>query len=505
MIYLVGAGPGDANLLTLRADELLSRAEVIVHDALVSDDILARGNPNARRIFVGKRSRVGTPFETSPAARTMTTRTAPASTQSEINALLASLAPEHETIVRLKGGDPFVFGRGGEEALYLAERDIPFEVIPGISSAIAAPGYAGIPVTHRGLSEAVTIITGHRDADHDSFAPDYDALVRLQGTIVFLMSAGRLAEISRNLVQFGKDPKTPAAVIQWGTLPHQKSVIGSLDEIAARAEEENIASPAVFVIGAVVSLADALNWYRKKPLFGRRIVVTRSTSDDSRLAAMLRAEGAVVIESPAITLHRIEPSPLETAFDRIRDYTDLILTSSFAVTILAERLEAMKIDARIFSGIRVAVVGASTAEELFHRTGLRADIVPERATSEGLRDALGEVGTRKFLWPCAVKHRRILPDFLGDRLHALPIYESRPTDTAISIEGADAIVLASAASARHFLDEHASVLRLDVANIPLVAIGPITGAELEHAGLSPRYAAAATREGLVEAVISLFR
>lgn len=502
MIYLVGAGPGDPGLLTVRAAALLSRADVIVYDSLVSDEIVACGNAHAERIHVGKRSKIGSPYKKGSALRTTTTRN---TTQQEINNLLVSLASGKKIVVRLKGGDPFVFGRGGEEALALAQHGISFEVVPGITSAIAAPAYAGIPVTHRGLAEAVTFITGHRNENHDSFAPDYDALVRLQGTIVFLMAAGRIGDIAADLVKHGKDPMTPSAIVQWGTTSHQRSVLATLADIPMKAMNAELGSPAVFVIGAVAGLANQLDWFSSRPLFGKRIIVTSSEADGSQLASTLREEGAIVIPAPSATLNAIDPSPLDEVLRNMRNYTDLIVTSRFAVKILADRLHATKKDGRIFAGMTIAVVGEGTAASLFDATGLRADIVPERATSEGLCGAIGPVEGRRFLWPCAQSRRNVLSEHLGDALEAVPVYTSTSCDHSgmrelIEAGDADAAVFASASSARNFvaLFDDKEILR----TLPLIAIGPITGQELERAGLKPHYAAMATTLGLRNACVA---
>lgn len=510
MIYLVGAGPGSLDLLTVRARDLLARADIIIHDALVSNEIVSGGRSDARRIRVGKRERTGPSHKRG--ARTVTANSladrSTLSTQQQINELLLELAPTADVIVRLKGGDPFVFGRGGEEALALAEKNIPFEVVPGVTSAIAAPAYAGIPVTHRGLAEAVTFITGHREESESEPNPDYGALVKLQGTIVFLMGAGRISEIVEALVAHGKDSRTPAAIIQWGTLAHQRSVRGTLATIAKLATDDDIASPAIFVIGAVASLSDQLNWFESQPLFGKRIVITQSHPEKSRVSGMLRSHGALVIEAPLMSLRALKHEPLDEALTSVKKWTDLIVTSSFAAEIIAGRMTALGIDGRAFSGLKISAIGASTARTLERTAGLRADLIPVTSTSEGLLDSLGNRAGRRFLWPCAKNRRPTMKQDLGENLTELPIYETEPAEAAeirgrFDLADIDAIVFSSRSQVDHFLKIFSDQIS-EFSRLAAIAIGPVTAAALEQAGVHPLLADSPAAEDVSAACMKAF-
>ncbi|HET6368622.1 MAG TPA: uroporphyrinogen-III C-methyltransferase, partial [Pseudomonadales bacterium] len=352
-VALVGAGPGDPGLMTVRGLALLQAAEAVVYDRLVAPALLHEAPPAAERVYVGKR----------PGAHEVS--------QPEINAILVALARRGLRVVRLKGGDPFVFGRGGEEGEALAAAGIAFEVVPGITSAIAAPAYAGIPVTHRGLSTSVTIVTGHEDPTKGSTDTDWDALARAGGTLVVLMGAGRVTEIAKALIAGGRDAATPVAAIRWGTRPEQRTLRATLETI----DQLGVEPPSAIVVGAVAGLD--LGWFEQRPLFGRRVVVTRAREQASELRARLEHLGAEVIELPAIALE-----PIAFSLPALDPYAWLVFTSANGVNAFFDQgLAGAGLDARAMAPARIAAIGPGTADALAAR-GVRADLVPPRFVAE---------------------------------------------------------------------------------------------------------------------------
>ena len=415
-VYLVGAGPGDPGLLTLRAAELLARSDVLVYDALVSADIVERA-ARAERVYVGKRGGEHT------------------RTQDEINRLLVELAGRHGTVVRLKGGDPFVFGRGGEEAMVLRAAGVPFEVVPGITSGVAGPAYAGIPVTHRGVAASVALVTGHEDPTKDDTDLDWAHLARGVGTLVFYMGVGKMADNFARLVQGGRSPETPAAAVEWGTYPRQRTVSGTLATLPALVREAGIGAPAVVVVGEVVALRDELAWFDRRPLSGRRVVVTRARAQASGFAAELEALGAEVIQFPTI---RIEAAPdveaLRRAAAGVAGFDWVVFTSANGVEKTLARLERAGDDGSALAAARVAAVGPATAEALA-AAGIGVDLVPERFAAEAVVAALALRGItrRRVLYPRADIARDALPDGLraaGARVDAVDAYRTVP-ETAV--------------------------------------------------------------------------
>src|SRR5680860_413738 len=382
-VYLVGAGPGDPGLMTRRSLELIAAADAILYDRLIPAGALDGARIDADLRYVGKEP--GNP----------------AMGQDDINSLLVELGSKGLEVVRLKGGDPFVFGRGGEEAEALLAAGMPFEVVPGVTAGVAAPAYAGIPVTHRDLASAVAFVTGHEDPEKGAkdsasmpnpsrpeSALDWDALARFPGTLVLYMGVKSLPMIADRLVAAGRPADQPAAVVERGTLPGQRAVTATLSDIASRVAEEGGRAPAITVIGPVAGLRDTLAWLERRPLHGRRVAVTRARAQASGLAARLRALGADVAETPAI---RIEPRPLEgdlaDAVQDIGEYSLVCLTSPNGASLLLEALAAQGRDARALSGATVAAIGTGTAAELA-RGGIRADVVPPRSIAESLVEAL---------------------------------------------------------------------------------------------------------------------
>lgn len=479
-VYLVGAGPGDPGLLTRRGAELLGCAEVVVFDRLASPALLDLAPRGAERIDVGK----------APGRAAMT--------QFEIDALLVERGSLGQEVVRLKGGDPFVFGRGGEEAEALIAAGVAFEVVPGVTSAIAAPAYAGIPVTHRGLSTHVTIVTGHEDPAKGGTDTDWEALARQGGTLVVLMGAGNLAEIARRLVEGGRSPDAPVAAVRWGTRPEQRTIRGTLATIAGLGVE----SPSAIVVGAVAGLE--LAWFENRPLFGRRVVVTRAREQASELRARLEALGAQVVELPSI-----EIEPVELSIPDLDRYDWVVFTSANGVTGLFERgLDPYGLDARVFAGCRIATIGPGTAAALAAR-GLRADLVPERFVAESLLEAFpppAAPGERVLLARAAVA-RDVLPEGLRDcgyEVDVLDVYRTvpaRPDPDELALVQAgdvDAVTFTSSSTVANFCDA--------VGPLPegprIVSIGPVTSKTASERGL--RVDAEAdphTIDGLVEALL----
>ena len=373
-VYLVGAGPGDPGLITVKGLERLRTADAVVYDRLAPQRLLAEARPDAEMYDAGKG------------------RDDHRMTQSEINDLLIELALNGKTVCRLKGGDPFVFGRGGEEALELAAADIEWEVVPGISSVIAAPAYAGIPVTQRGMASSLTIVTGSEDPNKPGSDINWDALAGLSGTLVFVMGWQGMNDIVDALVSRGVPDDRPAALVQWGTTPMQRTVTGPVGEIVARGVEAGIGAPVALVIGEVAGLRDAMSWFENRPLFGKRVLVTRARSQPSRLARQLEELGAEVLEYPAIKILPVQdPAPLDEALRNISRYDWMMLTSSNAVRGVTERMRAVGIDSRAFAHLKFGVVGPSTFKAL-SATGITADAVPDGYVASAMVDLLRQDG-----------------------------------------------------------------------------------------------------------------
>ena len=468
-VYLVGAGPGDPGLLTLRAKELIEQADVILTDKLVPPEALALARGEV--VDVGK---VGGGERVE---------------QEETNRLLVEHAGAGRTVVRLKGGDPFVFGRGGEEAQVLREHGIAYEVVPGVTAGVAAPAYAGIPVTHRGVAGAVAFVTGTESDDREV---DWDALARFPGTLVFYMGVRRLAVIAEGLMASGRSAEEPAAIVERGTFSDQRVVRTSLAALAAAAAAEEVRAPAITVVGEVAGLE--LQWFQEGPLAGRTIAVTRARPQASALATRLRALGARVVEAPAI---RIEP--LEAQLPELGDYDLLCLTSPNGVA----RLFELAGDARALAGPRIAAIGPGTAAALRER-GITADVVPERSVAEGLVEALEGLEIRRALLVRGEEGRDVLPDALRERgaeVDVVAVYRTVPEPlddrTRERALGADDLVFASGSAARAF---HAAAGTL--AGPRIVSIGPATSTTLRDLGFPPDLEAVEhTPDGLIAALV----
>jgi uroporphyrinogen III methyltransferase/synthase len=481
IVYLVGAGPGDPGLLTVRAAELIARADVILHDRLIPAEALAGARLDAEVLYVGKQGGG---------------RQVP---QEETQRLLVERARAGRTVVRLKGGDPFVFGRGGEEALVCLEAGIAFEVVPGITAGVAAPAYAGIPVTHRDLASGVAFVTGHEDPAKPDSALDWPALAAFPGTLVFYMGVRALPRIAEQLVAGGRPADEPVAVVERGTLPGQRTLVATLSDVAERAAAECIRAPAITLVGPVAELRERLAWLERRPLHGRTIAVTRARPQASALAARLRELGAGVVEAPAIRTR-----PLEAELPALAVYDLVCVTSPNGAAELFARLGAAGRDARALAGLVVAAIGPGTARALKEH-GIVADVVPERAVAEGLVSGLAGMDVRRALIVRAREGRDVLPDALrarGADVDVVALYETvaEPLDepTARAAAAADYVTFTSASTVRYFLDAAGG---LDGPRI--ASIGPATSTALRDAGLEPHVEADPhTPDGLVEALVA---
>ncbi|MGE5508820.1 MAG: uroporphyrinogen-III C-methyltransferase [Chitinophagales bacterium] len=513
-VYLIGAGPGDPGLLTLKGRACLEAAEVVVYDRLAGERILDWVAPGAELIYVGKES------------------SHHAMTQDQINAVLAEKAAAGKIVARLKGGDPYVFGRGGEEGEYLRERGLAFEVVPGVSSSIAAPAYAGIPVTHRGVASSFSVITGHEDPQKAVSALKWDKLATATDTLVFLMGMENLPGIVERLKENGRPASTPVALVRWGTTLRQETLTGTLGDIVARAEAQAFGSPAVIVVGEVVNLRPVLNWFENQPLFGRRVVVTRARAQASRLSEALAGLGAEPLEFPAI---RVAPprdeAPLAQAAAEAGTYQWAVFTSANGVEAFFAALGKLGKDARAFGGVRVAAIGSETAAALL-RHGLIADAVPDEFRAEGLLEALPEdLGGQRILLARAAEAREVLPQELRRRgavVDEVAAYQTVAGEggarahelvAALTAGEVDAVTFTSSSTVRFFLaqlgeaaapgapeaDRLAAARRL-LEGVALASIGPITTETARQLGLSIDVEAAEyTIPGLVAALVEHFR
>jgi uroporphyrinogen III methyltransferase / synthase len=481
-VYLVGAGPGDPGLLTARALELIARADVIVHDRLIPATALDGARPDAELIYVGKEGG------------------GPSISQDDIVARLLADGAAGRDVVRLKGGDPFVFGRGGEEAEALRAAGIAFEVVPGVTAGVAASAYAGIPVTHRDAASAVAFVTGHEDPAKPESALDWAALARFPGTLVVYMGVRRLEAITRGLMAGGRPGTEPAAIIERGTLPDQRVVTGTLETIAGAAAQAGVKAPAVSLFGPVAALRSELAWFEGRPLSGRTVAVTRARDQAGGLAARLRSLGAAVVEAPAIRIHEIDgPAPELARYDLV------CLTSPNGVRHLFDRLHRAGRDARAFATARIAAIGPGTAAALRDH-GLVADVVPERFVAEGLVHALAEVPVSRALIARAVHARDVLPAALRERgaeVDVLELYETVAAPMSHvqreAVAGADYVTFTSSSTVRFFF---ASMHGVVPERARLVSIGPVTSQTLREHGREPDVEAERHDiDGLVSALV----
>ena len=502
-VYLVGAGPGDPKLLTLRGKECLEEADVVIYDYLANPALLRHASKaSVELIYVGRRGR-GHYLE-----------------QPDINALLVAKAEEGKTVLRLKGGDPFIFGRGGEEAEVVADAGIPFEVVPGISAALACPAYAGIPITHRTMASSAAIVTGHEDPTKREPGVAWNAFAQDRGTLVILMGMRNLPTIVRSLLGEGKSPTTPVAVIRWGTRSAQRTVIGTLQDIVRKSTDAGIDPPATVVVGDVVMLREKLNWYERRPLFGKKVMVTRARSQAKECSDLLYQYGAETIECPTITMiPPADTSELDRAIDHIEQYHWAVFTSVNGVTYFMRHLHARHRDLRVLHGLRLCCIGPRTARELGTH-GLIPDIVPETFQAEGIIDALTPLGLqgKRILIPRAEVARDVLPDTLrrlGAEVTVPAVYRTiRPeSDVAwardmLRGEEIAVITFTSASTVRNFVDLFGGRDRAHelLSRTAIASIGPITRDMVKECGLVPTITASeSTIPALVDAIVDHFQ
>ncbi|MBI5177714.1 MAG: uroporphyrinogen-III C-methyltransferase [Nitrospinae bacterium] len=466
-VYLIGAGPGDLGLITVRGMELIKTCDIIVYDYLANPRLLESARPDAEIIYVGKKGG---------------DHTLP---QEEINKLLVKRVKEGKTIARLKGGDPYVFGRGGEEAEELIEAGAAFEVVPGVTSGVAGPAYAGIPITHRSCTSTMAFITGHEDPTKDDTAIQWDKIATGIGTLVFYMGVKNLPDITKNLMKHGRSPKTPVALVRWGTMPNQQTWIGTLETIAAIAEREKVAPPTLIVVGEVVNLRGKLNWFEKKPLFGRRIIVTRARAQASGFSQKLEELGASVIEFPTIETTAPESwDALDKAISSAGNYDWLIFTSVNGVGYLLQRLRETGRDIRELAGPKICAIGKKTAEAV-EATGMRVVLVPDEFRAEGILATIGDVKGKKVLIPRAEEAREVLPEELakrGAQVDVVTAYRTvRPQAKKDAVMEAvrdgkvDMVTFTSSSTVSNFAGMFADdELKEVIAKVKAASIGPVT-------------------------------
>ncbi len=491
-VFLVGAGPGDPGLLTLRAAEVLESAEVLLYDALASDAIVALAPPSCERIYVGKRAGDH------------------AMPQDEIERLAIARAQAGSRVVRLKGGDPFVFGRGGEEAQAFAAAGVAFEIVPGVSSAYAAPAYAGIPLTHREYAASFTVATGHEDPTKAASSLDWAKLADPQRTLVLLMATANLREIAKQLIAHGLAPQTPVAVVQDGTRPSQRTVLGRLDAIADDVAAAKIGAPAVVVVGGVAALRTQLRWFDTGALFGKRVLITRAGEQSAEFARALLARGAQPVVAPTIAIVPFaETSDADRAIEDLASYAWLIFTSQNGVDAFFARLTAKKADARAIGAARVAAIGERTAARL-RACGVIADLIPAEFISDEIAPeviARSSPGDRVLLYR-AEDARDVLPQMLQDAGLSVTLVVAYstvvPPDAEFTqkVAGADVLTFTSASTVRGFVALLGNIAAPQAASGKCVAcIGPITANAATQAGLNVDVVAPVhTTAGLLDAL-----
>ena len=497
-VYIIGAGPGDAGLITIKAVDCLRLADVVVYDNLVNEELLKYAQEGALFIYAGKKGGDHT------------------LSQDAINELLVQEAHTGNIVARLKGGDPFIFGRGGEEAEYLVARGVPFEVIPGVTSAIAVPAYAGIPLTHRGLTSTVAFITGHEDPTKDKSDIDWQALTGI-GTLVFLMGVKNIGQITETLISRGKSPDTPAALIRQGTTTQQETIAGTLCTIVELAQARKFSPPAILVVGKVVELRETLSWFEQKPLFGKRIVITRPERQADNLARLLISEGAQPISFPTIKI--VPPAnwqELDCALDKLTTYDWMIFTSANGVQYFFERLREKQKDIRDLKGIKICCIGPATARQIEDK-GIKVDLVPKQFIAESILESFASTNFKgsKILLPRASKARNVLPEGLrrlGASVDVVATYQTVNSDrkkeeffALISDSKVDVITFTSSSTVTNFVEIMGRDFVLP-AHIHVACIGPVTAATAKKAGFKIDINQEIyTMEGLVQSLVDYFK
>ncbi|HPS56775.1 MAG TPA: uroporphyrinogen-III C-methyltransferase [Spirochaetota bacterium] len=490
IVYLVGAGPGDPELISVKGQRVLAEADCVIYDYLADKSLVQ--NLKCELIYVGKQG----------SSHTLK--------QDDISELVAAKALEGKKVVRLKGGDPFIFGRGGEEAELLVEKNVPFEIVPGVSSFYSAPAYAGIPLTHRDFSNAFEVISGHRRSDADDTEdvnfPDYNP----EKTFAFLMGMKNLAHISSKLISEKKFPAdTPVGIVTWGTKPEQRVVTAPLNGIADAVDKAGLKPPAIIIMGRVVSLREKLRWFDKQPLFGKKIVVTRTRGQASKLTGMLVPMGARVIEFPTIEIKKLgNAGKLFDAISAMSKYDWIVFTSQNAVNIFFDEVFESGKDVRIFGKIKIAAIGKASADEL-KKYGLTADLVPPQFVAESLLEEMGKqnLSGRKILLPCSADARPVLSEglkALGADVNRIHIYsavkpEEIDADILEQVKQADIITFTSSSTVTNFFDI------VKPGDQVLASIGPVTSKTLEEHGVKPQIVASEyTIAGLVQAMVEYY-
>ena len=499
-IYLIGAGPGDPGLITVKAAECIKTADVVVYDYLAAPALLSYAREDAEIIYVGKKGGDHT------------------LTQDKINELLAQKGEEGHVVARLKGGDPFIFGRGGEEAEFLIKRSIDFEVVPGVTSAIAAPAYAGIPLTHRDYTSSVSLITGHEDPLKETSSIQWDCFAKSGSTLVFLMGVKNLPNIVTQLTANGKSPQTPVALVRWGTTTQQETVTGTLENIVEKVKEARLKPPAIIVVGEVVSLRENMKWFENKPLFGKKIVVTRARVQASGLVDKLRQLGAHCVEIPTIKV--VAPkdnTPLVDAVKSLDRYEWIIFTSVNGVKYFFKTLFAQGLDVRALGNHQFACIGPVTRDEL-EKFGIISDVLPETYRAESVVEAFKDRGIdgKKILLPRAMEARTILPEELrnmGADVHEVTAYETQQVSNAkdelmeqLKDGDIDMVTFTSSSTVKNFM-----ALIPEQDRVPLLSevihacIGPITEDTAISMGLTPQIVADTyTIDGLVDVIVAYY-
>jgi len=497
MVYIVGAGPGDPGLITVRGCDCIRKSQVVIYDYLASERLLDYAPKGAEQIYVGKKAGDH------------------ALSQDAINRLIVEKACQGVTVTRLKGGDPFIFGRGGEEGQCLRQAGVPFEVVPGVTSAIAAPAYAGIPLTHRGFTSTVAFVTGHEDPAKEASVIDWQSLARGMGTIVFLMGVKNLPQITKNLTACGRSPDTPVAVVRWGTTPAQRTITGTLGSIAGLAARNAVKPPAVLVVGEVVLLRESLNWFEERPLFGKTVVVTRAREQASDLVHRLTQWGAECIECPTIVIEPPEdPHPLRASVRGLSSYDWVVFTSVNGVGFFLDALFAAGLDVRALGAKGIAAIGPATAGSL-RKFGLVADLVPETYRAESVVEAFRDrqMGGKRVLLPRAGGARTVLPEQLvkmGAQVEEVVAYETRPVrdhgDALVrrmERGEVDLVTFTSSSTVKNFVSLlPAGRSDLLMKGVVVACIGPVTAETARDLGLNVDIVATDfTIAGLCDAVL----
>lgn len=491
-VYLVGAGPGDTKLMTLKGLECIKKSDVIIYDRLANDEFLKEAKEGCEFIYVGKKS---------------SNHILP---QNMINEVIAQKALEGKTVTRLKGGDPYVFGRGGEEAEVLYDQGIDFEIVPGITSAIGGLCYAGIPITHRDYASSFHVITGHLREDEDKEI-NWNPLANCKGTLVFLMGIGNLKHISDRLIEEGRNPKTPVAFVSWATRYNQRTVVTDLENAYEVAQEKKVKAPSLIVVGDVVKVRDKLNFFENRDLFGKKVVVTRARKQSSDLSEKINSLGGKAVELPVIKIEKNDDTELRKEIENLRDYTHIVFTSRNGVELFFETLDDMGLDSRVFFGVKVCSIGAGTSEELMKR-GIKADIVPERFVAESLFEEMKKTvkNSDKILIPRSENAREFLADRLKEICEVTEVFsyktvideKSREIAEDVLKSDVDYVTFTSSSTVKNLVEIAGENYKELLEGKKLVSIGPVTSRTIEEFGLEVyKEAEVSTIQGVMDVLV----